>query len=271
MSIWQCATCGVERAAEPVAADVCPICADERQYVPLDGQVWTTVQAQIDQGMTLDVFDVEPGLVGITSTGIGIGQQSMLVVTPAGNLLWDPVGLISADAVAAVAAYGPVVAVAASHPHMFGVQVEWAKALEAKVLVNQADAEFLQRSDDRVEYWFGQYDVVPGVTLHQLGGHFKGSAVVHWPAGNEGKGVILAGDTIFVNQDRTAAFMRSYPNKIPLSAAVVDRIAKAVLAFEFDRLYNNFGSVIPAGASAVVRRSADRHMAWVRGDFDDLT
>jgi hypothetical protein len=106
----------------------------------------------------------------------------------------------------------------------------------------------------------------------QPGGHFPGSAVVHWAEGAEGKGVILSGDTIFANPDRTSvSFMRSYPNRIPLSGAVVDRVARALDPFEYDRLYNNFGASIPVDAKAVVRRSADRHAAWVRGDYDHLT
>lgn len=65
--------------------------------------------------------------------------------------------------------------------------------------------------------------------------------------------------------------MRSYPNNIPLSGAVVDRIATTTLASPFDRLYGNFGWAIPSDAQGAIRRSADRHVAWVRGDFDDLT
>jgi hypothetical protein len=65
--------------------------------------------------------------------------------------------------------------------------------------------------------------------------------------------------------------MRSYPNRIPLSGAVVDRVAKALDVFEYDRLYGNFGASIPADARQVVRFSADRHAAWVRGDYDHLT
>ncbi len=88
------------------------------------------------------------------------------------------------------------------------------------------------------------------MTLIQPGGHFPGSAVVHWAAGAEGKGVILAGDTIFANPDRTSvSFMRSYPNRIPLSGAVVDRVAKALDVFAYDRLYGNFGASIPADAT----------------------
>jgi len=83
---------------------------------------------------------------------------------------------------------------------------------------------------------------------------------------------VLAGDTIFANPDRTSvSFMRSYPNRIPLSGAVVDRVAKALDVFTYDRLYGNFGASIPTDARTVVRNSADRHAAWVRGDYDHLT
>ncbi len=97
-----------------------------------------------------------------------------------------------------------------------------------------------------IRTWSGKLTPLPGVTVIQPGGHFPGSAVVHWANGAEGKGVLLSGDTIFANPDRTSvSFMRSYPNRIPLSGAVVDRVAKSLDPFEYDRLYNNFGSVDP--------------------------
>jgi hypothetical protein len=123
-----------------------------------------------------------------------------------------------------------------------------------------------------IRTWSGSLDVVPGVRLLQLGGHFPGSAVAHWAAGAGGNGVLLGGDTIQANPDRaTTTFMRSYPNRIPLSAAVVDRITRAVEVLEFDRLYDNFGKTVDTDARAATRRSADRYIGWVRGDFDHLT
>jgi hypothetical protein len=84
--------------------------------------------------------------------------------------------------------------------------------------------------------------------------------------------VLLSGDTIFANPDRTSvSFMRSYPNRIPLSAQVVERIAAHVGRFAFARLYNNFDGVVPQDAYDVVQRSARRHAGWVRGEFDHLT
>ncbi|WP_211230662.1 hypothetical protein [Alicyclobacillus herbarius] len=60
------------------------------------------------------------------------------------------------------------------------------------------------------------------VTLIHVGGHFAGSAVLHWKAGAEGKGVLLSGDTLSVSADlRWVSFMYSFPNRIPLSASIM--------------------------------------------------
>jgi glyoxylase-like metal-dependent hydrolase (beta-lactamase superfamily II) len=271
VSFWICETCAVEHSEQ---VEVCAICADERQWVPADGQHWTTLEQLSAAGYKVDVKEVEPGLYGVTSTpSAGIGQQSMLVQTAEGNLLWDPIGYLDDDAVEQVRALGDVAAIVASHPHMYGVQVEWSKRLGGvPVYVSEADKQWVARQDEAIKTWSGTLDLLPGVTLIQPGGHFAGSAVVHWATGAEGKGVILAGDTIFANPDRTSvSFMRSYPNRIPLSGAVVDRVAKALDVFEYDRLYGNFGGCIPVDARAVVRFSADRHAAWARGDYDHLT
>jgi hypothetical protein len=84
--------------------------------------------------------------------------------------------------------------------------------------------------------------------------------------------VLLVSDTIHANPDRaTVTFLRSYPNRIPLSPAVVERLTRSVEALGFDRLYDNFGRTIDHDAAAAVRRSADRYNGWVRGDFDHLT
>jgi hypothetical protein len=66
-------------------------------------------------------------------------------------------------------------------------------------------------------------------------------------------------------------FQRSYPNTIPLSAAVVARVAACVTGLAFDRLYDNFLGVVSADANAAVRRSAERYISWVSGEHDGET
>jgi glyoxylase-like metal-dependent hydrolase (beta-lactamase superfamily II) len=271
-TVHLCATCAVETDGPRPAEQVCPICADERQYLPTTGQRWTTVEELTRTGHVLEWFEVEPGLTGMTTApGVGIGQQTMVVRSDDGNLLWDPPGLITNEAVDHVRRLGPTRAIAASHPHMFGVQLAWAEVLGAPVLVNAKDADWLQRRGEAIELWSGERVITSTITLLELGGHFPGSCVALWSAGAEGKGVLLTGDTIFANPDGTASFMRSYPNRIPLSAAVVQRLADATDRLRFDRLYNNFGARIDHDARSMVRFSADRHAAWVRGDHDHLT
>ncbi len=164
-------------------------------------------------------------------------------------------------------------AIVASHPHMYGTQVQWSRMLDdAPVLVAEKDAEWVQRQDPAISLWSDAHEILPGVTLTQPGGHFPGSTVVHWAAGAEGKGVLLSSDTIFVNPDNdTVSFMRSFPNRLPLSGGVVERIVQHVESFDYDRLYGNFADVIQSDGRRVVRASADRHIGWARGDFDDLT
>jgi hypothetical protein len=271
MSFWICATCAVEHAEK---TDVCAICEDERQWVPAQGQIWTSLPELAAAGTTVAVTELEPDLFGLTAQApVGIGQQAKLVRTPAGNLLWDPLGYVDDDGVARVRELGGASYIAASHPHMFGVQVEWSRALGGvPVLVAEADLAWVARPDPVIEPWSDDVEILPGITLTQPGGHFPGSAVAHWAAGAEGRGVLLAGDTIHANPDRTSvAFMRSYPNRIPLSGAVAERVAAHVGRWPFDRLYNNFEGVVPTDAGAAVQRSAARHAAWARGDFDHLT
>ncbi|MBT0992885.1 hydrolase [Cellulomonas sp. DKR-3] len=275
---WICRTCGVEHAERPT---VCAICADERQWVPASGQAWTTLDELTTEGLAVTARELEPDLVALEAPGIGIEQQAKVVRTEAGALLWDPLGFVDQaglDAVVQAAGASRSALVVASHPHMYGVQVEWARRLgdalgtEVPVLVSEADAEWLARPGPTVRTWSGEVEVLPGLTLIQPGGHFPGSAVAHWAPGAEGRGVLLSGDTIFANPDRTSvSFLRSYPNRLPLSGAVVTRIAEHVARRPFDRLYNNFDGVIPTDAREVVLRSAQRHAAWTRGDYDHLT
>ena len=253
--------------------DICAICADERQWVPATGQAWSTLEELRVAGTTVEIVELEPGLHGVSaSPAVGIGQQSKLVVTRGGNLLWDPIGYLDETAVETILALGPVVAIAASHPHMFGVQVEWSRRFGgAPVYVTEANLPFVARPDSAIRPWSGRTQPLPGVTLVQVGGHFPGSAVVHFTA-PDATGVLLSSDTVFVNPDRTSvSFMRSFPNHIPLSPMVVARVVSTLDTLEYDRLYGNFANAIGGAGPAVVHRSAERQTAWMLGEHDERT
>ena len=269
MTAWICATCGVQQADTPAPPDSCAICADERQWVPPDGQRWTTLGDLAAGGHRTVARELEPDLLGIgVEPAFGIGQRALLVQTPGGNLLWDPPGFLDDAAIVAVRESGGVAAVAASHPHFYGVQVEWSHVFGgAPVLVPEADREWVMRPDPAVTYWSGTYAVLPGVTLVQCGGHFAGSAVVHWAGGAGARGALLTGDTVTVVADRRhVSFMRSYPNLIPLPAAEIERILAVLAPYGYDRVYGGWWDrVVERDGEAAVRRSADRYLTWLHG------
>ena len=95
--MYICSTCAVEHAEK---VEVCAICADERQWVPADGQQWTTLDELTAAGHKVQVRELEPDLFGISvEPKLGIGQQAHLVRTPSGNVIWDMVGYVDEDAV----------------------------------------------------------------------------------------------------------------------------------------------------------------------------
>ncbi|HEU5058049.1 MAG TPA: hypothetical protein VFU21_16070, partial [Kofleriaceae bacterium] len=64
------------------------------------------------------------------------------------------------------------------------------------------------------------------------------------------------------------SFMYSYPNLIPLPAAEVERMAAALEPYAFDAIQGAWwGTTIPRGGNAIVRRSADRYIRALAGEM----
>ncbi len=266
MPAWICETCGVQFPDTGEPPPECPVCLDERQYVGWAGQRWTT-QSLLGHDCRNEVREEEPGLVGVgTAPSFAIGQRALLVRTPAGNLLWDCLSLLDDDTVTAVGGLGGVSAICCSHPHFYGSCVDWADAFDARIWIPAADRAWVMRPSPRIEIWeTATVEPVAGCTVARIGGHFDGAAVLHWPVGAAGRGVLLTGDTVSVVQDRAwVSFMWSYPNLIPLDPATVLDIAERVGQFSFERVYGGWwGHVVVGDGAGVVRRSAERYVARV--------
>jgi hypothetical protein len=273
MSAFICTACGTQFSPAAAPPQACPICEEERQYVPPGGQSWTSLEALAARSFNV-YREHEPGLIGIGTQPIfAIGQRALLVCTPHGNVLWDCISMLDAATVTLIKALGGLTAIAISHPHFYTTMVEWSRAFgDVPIHLHAADQAWVMRADPAIRFWDGEtLPLLPDVTLIRCGGHFPGAAVLHWAKGAGGRGVLCSADTLTVTVDRKfLSFMRSYPNLIPLSAEQVRRIGAAVAPFAYDTIYGHyFDRVIRAGAKQALLASIERYVAAVGGLYED--
>lgn len=264
MECYICQTCGTQYPPGESPPTQCLICEDDRQYVGLHGQQWTTLDELATRYRNLIKVE-EPYLTGIgAAPGFAIGQRALLVQSLYGNVLWDCQAVLTDDLVKTVKEMGGIFAIAISHPHFYTTMVEWSRRFdEAPIYLHAANREWVVRPDPAIHYWEGDtLQLQAGITLVRCGGHFPGSTVLHWAAGAGGGGALLTGDTINVSMDRRyVSFMYSFPNLIPLSAAAVRQIAAAVAPYPFERIYGGwFDKVVAAGAKESLARSVARYL-----------
>jgi hypothetical protein len=266
MERYICVTCGTQFADSDEPPASCPICEDPRQYVPVSGQRWTTL-AELATDHENEVR-TEGELTGIaTSPSFAIGQRALLVPFGDSNLLWDCITLLDEATAAEVERRGGLAGIAISHPHYYSCMVEWAQRFDCPVHLHAADAEWVMRPDPAIEHWDGEtLELGHGLTLIRGGGHFPGGTMLHRAVGG---GALLSGDIIQVIPDRGhVGFMWSYPNLVPLPQSEVERIAAAVEPFEYESIYGAWWDrLIPSNGPEVVRRSAERHGAALRGEL----
>jgi hypothetical protein len=268
MPIQICRTCGTSYPDAPEPPARCPICEDERQYVPRGGQAWTTPQ-QLAGGHVNAWRQLETDLFEIhTHPGFGIGQRALLLRTAQGNILWDCISLLDDATEALIRTLGGLRAIAISHPHYYTCMQDWARIFDCPVCLHAADANWIMRPDPAIRHWDGErLEIADGVTLLRLGGHFAGGSVLHWAGGADQRGALLSGDIVQVAADlNRVSFLWSYPNMMPLSATTVRRIANTLAPWGFERIYGAFpGRQVTTGGAHAVERSAARYIELLEG------
>jgi hypothetical protein len=267
MTAFVCVACGTQFPPSADPPGECPICLDPRQYVPEEGQRWTTLEELRSTHRNEVKEDGE--LLGVgTTPSFAIGQRALLVPFGGKLLMWDCITLLDDESAAEIERRGGLAGIAISHPHYYSAMVEWAHRFDCPILLHADDATHVVRRDESIEHWEGDTrELGHGLTLIRLGGHFAGGTVLHWAAGSGGRGTLLSGDIVQVIPDRShVGFMYSYPNLIPLSPAAVERIADGLEPWPFEQIVGAWwGRIVRGEARRVVRESARRYVDAVAG------
>jgi glyoxylase-like metal-dependent hydrolase (beta-lactamase superfamily II) len=263
MPVHICNTCGTSYPDTAQPPGRCAICEDERQYVARGGQAWITQErlaathANAWRRLEADLFEIH------TQPEFAIGQRALLLRTPQGNILWDCIALFDDATEALLRSLGGIKAIAISHPHYYTCMQDWAHAFECPIHLHAADAEWVMRGDGAIRHWQSEtLELLQGVTLLRLGGHFPGGTVLHWTDGADGSGALLSGDIVQVAADLgRVSFLWSYPNMMPLAGVTVRRIADTLKPWPFERIYGAFpGRQVMENGARAVERSAARYI-----------
>jgi len=272
MTLAICQACGVQFGNDTSLPDFCPLCRDERRHLVSDRSGWTALDRMRQDGFRNIISEIEAELFEIvTEPPFAAGQRAFLVLTEQGNVLWDCVSTLDAATVAVVKALGGIAAIAVSHPHFYGSMVAWSEAFDhVPIWLAAADRKWVVRPDDAIRYYRNEQEILPGIRAIRCGGHFPGSAVLHWAAGAEGKGALLVGDALELLPDRKGvSFMYSRPNRIPLPPARVRAMVELLRPLEFDRIYGGWPEEnIGADGRQIFLTSADRYLRKMEGRDD---
>lgn len=264
MTVFMCRACGTQFAESENPPANCPICEDERQFVPADGQQWTDMET-LSKTCRVNWKEEAPGLHSLRiEPHFAIGQRAFFIEYPGGNVLWDCLSLIDSPTIARIRDRGGLSAIAISHPHYYSSMVEWSRVFGGvPIHIHGADGRWIQRPNDAVRLFDAEtLPIGSEATLIRCGGHFEGGTVLHCPWLADGQGALMSGDIMQVVPDRHhVSFMYSYPNLIPLDAKAVRRIVEAVEPFGFDAVHGAFdGRTIERGGKEAVARSAARYI-----------
>lgn len=232
-----CTACGTHYPAGHTPA-LCPICADDRQYIPESGQRWTTHE-ELLQHHSVRIIPLTEKVYELTLVpGFAIGQRALLILSDEGNILWDCIPLLNEPTRAFIQSKGGLKAIAFSHPHYYSNMNDWAAAFDCPVYIHRDDASWIVVKDQRIHLWEGNERTLwKGMQLYHIGGHFPGSSLLHVPFLSK-EGAIFCGDTLVLSPSgKHLSVMYSYPNRIPLPLAEMRRIRERLEGIAFDTYY----------------------------------
>jgi len=256
-----CATCGTHYPSS-ADHDLCPICADDRQYIPEGGQRWTT-EAELLSRYSVRTHQLRENVYELEITpAFAISQRAFLILSPQGNILWDCIPLLNEPTVEFIKAHGGLRAIAFSHPHYYSNMNDWADTFDCPIYIHHRDEQWIFNKGGRVELWRGEEKTLwDGMRLINVGGHFPGSSILHVPALSP-EGTVFSGDTLVIAPNKKhIAVMYSYPNRMPLPHHEVRRIRQQVEAISFDALYSFMRDLnLTKNVKEILARSMERYL-----------
>jgi glyoxylase-like metal-dependent hydrolase (beta-lactamase superfamily II) len=256
-----CTTCGTEYPPDQPVPALCHICNDDRQYINENGQSWVSFN-KLKSTHSIRISAVCDNLYSLkVQPDFALANRALLLLSPAGNILWDCIPLPDDKSVEFIRSIGGLKAIAFSHPHYYSNMNEWAELFDCPVYIHENDRQWIMYKGKHIQLWNREsLSLWDGIRIVHTGGHFPGSCVLHVPSLSD-KGTVLSGDSLYVSRSkRHIAVMYSYPNQILLRRHEFAAFDKKTSSLEFDTIYGAFDNQdLEGNAQEIFNNSMQRY------------
>ena len=219
----------------------CVLCSDVRNALPPDGWDYADV-ARVSASIRPRWKEFTPGIWGFwCEPRYGLAGTGWLIRRDDGNVAFEGAPFYHDEALEQVERLGGVRALGASHPHGYGAIWQLQERFRPELVIHREDIRYTKAfqvttvADD-------VHEMVPGLTLHHVGGHYEGQCVLH----EEARRALFVGDSLKFDDFDTEGRVHSlschkgYHYHIPLSKEELARYRRVYLGLPFERSFTPF-------------------------------
>ena len=237
---YACANCGHWQRYFAPPPD-CPVCTDTRNDLPEDGWRFLTVE-DVRSAFGGSWRRLREDMVAFsTSPPLGLNGTGWLLLHPEGNVAFEAAPFYTEAMLAEIERLGGIRFLAASHVHGYGALWQLQDHFQPEVMAIQKQDLWLTKAF-RVSWPYDEeLRLLPGLTLHHVGGHYEGQSVLH----DEQRGILFCGDAFKVDQDQAGNSVavsthKAFHKSIPLTPAEVSRYRAVIAALDFETVCTPF-------------------------------
>ena len=237
---YACANCGFWQRHFGPPPD-CPVCTDTRNDLPEDG--WRFLAVEEVHGMLRGHWRrLDRDMVAFsTSPPLGLNGTGWLLLHPDGNTAFEAAPFYTDAMLEEIRRLGGIRFLAASHAHGYGALWQLQDEFAPEVLAIQKD-DLRMTKAFRVTWPYDEaLELRPGQTLHHVGGHYEGQAVLH----DAHRRILFCGDAFKVDQDGEGNSLavsthKAFHKSIPLTPAEIRRYREVIAPLDFDTVCTPF-------------------------------
>ena len=237
---YACGNCGFWQKYFAPPPD-CPVCTDTRNDLPEEG--WNFLPAEAVRGMLRGHWRrLRDDMVAFsTSPPLGLNGTGWLLLHEDGNVAFEAAPFYTDDMLEEIRRLGGVRFLAASHAHGYGALWQLQDVFEPEVMAIQKDDLRMTKAFRVTWPYDDALQLRPGLTLHHVGGHYEGQAVLH----DAHRRILFCGDAFKVDQDAqgnnlAVSTHKAFHKSIPLSPGEVRRYRDVIAPLDFDTVCTPF-------------------------------